>query len=188
MNNSTKILIASFIILACSIGFFTGSIFMNPYMLCKKTCPMVNNEQVNQKHIRGPHTPYPQKGDKFRQHRNHKKEHRFDFHKNKQKNIAEMDSVMQVTPEQKKALAMNRTLMDSIFIELNKQKKEAVKYFRDALEEGDTNKINSAKTRVLATEESILTQRAICFAELAKILSPEQREKFRAFRNAKFQK
>ncbi len=197
MNNSTKILIASFIILACSIGFFAGSFFMNPGFACKRECPMMANGPMNCPHMmRGAHMPPPQHGmqpGEFKHHKDFKGKHNkgphgHDFHKNMEKHIAEMDSVMQVTPEQKEALKANRTVMDSTFKTLGKQKMEADKAFRDALESGDAGKINEAKAKVLMAEEALLSQRAVSFTELAKILSPEQREKFRNFRKAKFQK
>lgn len=203
MNNSTKILIASFIILACSIGFFAGSFFMNPGFACKRECPMMANGPMNCPRMAGhghhmkhkAHMPQQQgmQPGEFKHHKDFKGKHNkgphgHDFHKNMEKHIAEMDSVMQVTPEQKEALKANRTVMDSTFKTLGKQKMEADKAFRDALESGDAGKINEAKAKVLMAEEAMLNQRAVSFTELAKILSPEQREKFRAFRKAKFQK
>lgn len=215
MNSSTKIIIASFIILACSIGFFAGSIFMNPAFACKRHCPMMANGPENCPRMGGngpmncprmghgphmmdgKHMPPPPQGDmqlgEFKHHKNfngphHKGPHGHDFHKNMEKHIAEMDSVMQVTPEQKEALKANRAMTDSTFKVLGKQKMEADKAFREALENGDSEKINAAKANVLTAEEAMLNQRAASFTELAKILTPEQREKFRTFRKEKFHK
>lgn len=203
MNNSTKILIASFIILACSIGFFAGSIFMNPAFACKRHCPMMANGPENCPRMAGsgPHMmdgkpkPPPPQGmqpGEFKHHKGikvpRKDPHGHDFHKNMEKHIAEMDSVMQVTPEQKEALKANRAMTDSTFKVLGKQKMEADKAFREALENGDSEKINAAKAKVLTAEEAMLNQRAASFTELAKILTPEQREKFRTFRKEKFHK
>lgn len=216
MNSSTKILIASFIILACSIGFFAGSIFMNPGFACKRHCPMMANGPENCPRMaghgpmncprmgHGPHMmdgkpmpPPPPQGmqpGEFKHHKgphhkgpHHKGPHGHDFHKNME-NHAEMDSIMQMTPEQKEALKANRAATDSTFKVIGKQKMEADKAFREALESGDANKINAAKAQLLAAEEAMLNQRAASFSELAKILTPEQREKFRNFRKAKFQK
>lgn len=204
MNSSTKILIASFIILACSIGFFAGSVFMNPAFACKRHCPMMANGPENcprmagsgQHMMDGQHMPPPPQGmqpGEFKHHKDFKGPHNkgphgHDFHKNMEKHIAEMDSVMQVTPEQKEALKTNRAMTDSTFKVLGKQKMEADKAFREALESGDSEKINAAKANVLTAEEAMLNQRAASFTELAKILTPEQREKFRTFRKEKFQR
>lgn len=192
MNKSTKFLIASFIVLACSIGFFVGSVSMNPCMFCKRTCPMMaGGHPMPPMMENGRHMPPPpqgmQPGD-FKHHKDFKGPHGKDFHKNMERHIAEMDSVMQVTPEQKEALEANRATTDSTFKVLRKQKMEADKAFREALESGNAEKINAAKAQVLAAEEASLSQREASFTELAKILTPEQREKFRSFRKAKFQK
>lgn len=212
MNSSTKILIASFIVLACSIGFFAGSFFMNPAFACKRHCPMMANGPENCPRMAGhgpmncprmghgphmmdgQHMPPPPQGDmqpgEFKHHKgpHDKGPHGHDFHKNMEKRIAEMDSVMQVTPEQKEALKANRAVTDSTFKALGKQKMEADKAFREALESGDAGKINAAKAQLLVAEEAMINQRAVSFTELAKILSPEQREKFRNFRKARFHK
>ena len=58
------------------------------------------------KHHKGPH---------------HKGPHGHDFHKNMENHIAEMDSVMQMTPEQKEALKANRAATDSTFKVIGKR-------------------------------------------------------------------
>ena len=91
-----------------------------------------------------------------------------------------MDSVLQVTHEQKAALEQQRKLMDSTFKALRKQKKEAEKALREALDANDDKKIAAAKAGILKAQEALLNHRINGVKEFNKILTKEQLEKFKA--------
>ena len=91
-----------------------------------------------------------------------------------------MDSVLQVTHEQKAALEQQRKLMDSTFKVLRKQKKEAEKALREALDANDDKKIAAAKASILKAQEALLNHRINGVKEFNKILTKEQLEKFKA--------
>lgn len=95
---------------------------------------------------------------------------------------AELDSILQVTAEQKAALKEHRKSMDEAFKNLRTQKMEAEKSLKEALDRGDNAKINEAKKKVLAAHEALLNQRIAGVAALNKILTKEQQEKFHSFR------
>ena len=205
MNASTKTFIASLIIFACSLGFFIGAFAFNnvgfesyskngicefkPGNCCKKKAPcgpdckcprcMRHGEEFGE----GPH----HKGDHFRgepprdpnfkgKHFDKKFDKKFDFKKGE----AFMDSVLQVTPEQKAALEQQRRVMDSTFKELRKQKKEAEKTLREALDSNDDKKIAAAKANILKAQEGLLNHRIKGVKDFNKILTKEQLEKFKS--------
>ncbi|MCQ2053771.1 MAG: Spy/CpxP family protein refolding chaperone [Fibrobacter sp.] len=181
MNGSTKTFIASLIIFACSIGFFAGSFsggFCGISKCPQRDCPMMQ-------HMMAPNFEHPGA---------HKKHHgdkrHGDFHKkpdfNKEKGHAFMDSLLQVTPEQKAALDAQRTEMDSSFKVLRKQKMDAEKALKDALDTGDANQIANAKQGVLAANEALLDQRIKGISSFNKVLTSEQLQKFHAFQKEKF--
>ena len=93
-----------------------------------------HGEQPRDPHFMGEHF----KGDRFKDGKKFDK--KFDF----KKGAAFMDSVLQVTHEQKAALEQQRKLMDSTFKVLRKQKKEAEKALREALDANDDKKIAAA--------------------------------------------
>ncbi len=113
---------------------------------------------------KGPHGDFD-KGPKFRG--------KMDF--------AAMDSLLQVTPEQKATLEASRAKGDSIFKELRKQKHEAEKALGEALESKDSAGIDAAKAKVLDADKALLEHRINGMQALAGILTAEQLEKFNAF-------
>ena len=160
MNASTKTFFASLIIFACSLGFFIGAFAFNNagYSSCSKNgicqsqltadcckknldcckkkmdCCKKHDGEFHGDHFRGEPARDPHfKGKDF--------DKKFDFKKGE----AFMDSVLQVTHEQKTALEQQRHFMDSTFKILRKQKKEAERSLRDALDANDDKKIAAAK-------------------------------------------
>ena len=95
--------------------------------------------------------------------------------------FAAMDSLLQVTPEQKATLEASRAKGDSIFKELRKQKHEAEKALGEALESKDSAGIDAAKAKVLDADKALLEHRINGMQALAGILTAEQLEKFNAF-------
>lgn len=169
MKGSAKLLIASFIILACSIGFFAGAISFGCNkvpMPCEKGMMTPPHGDFSKKHhAKAPHGP-----------------------KDFKPNFAELDSILQVTPEQKAALDQQRTSMDSSFKVLRKQKMEAEKMLKEALDSENLEQIKTAKANILAANEALLNQRIEGAENLSKILSKEQMAKFHEFQKEKFQK
>ena len=92
-----------------------------------------------------------------------------------------MDSVLQVTHEQKAALEQQRHEMDSAFKDLRKQKKNAEKALHDALDSNDEKKIAAAKVEILKAQEALLNHRIKGVKDFNKILTKEQLEKFKSF-------
>ena len=103
-------------------------------------------------------------------------------------NPAVIDSVLEVTPEQKAALDANRAKGDSIFRELRTQKHDAEKALGEALEKNDAAAIEAAKAKVLDADRSLLEHRINGVAALGKVLSQEQLEKFNKFRKEQMKK
>ena len=91
-----------------------------------------------------------------------------------------MDSVLQVTKEQKAAIEQQRNKMDSAFKVLRKQKKEAEIALHKALDSNDDKKIAAAKANLLKAQEALLNNRINGVKGLNSILTKEQQEKVRA--------
>ncbi|MCQ2061933.1 MAG: Spy/CpxP family protein refolding chaperone [Fibrobacter sp.] len=198
MNGVNKFLMASTIVLACAVGFFLGCMFGCPGCMNKmKDCPHMQA-------MEGQPFPPPPPGE-FKHGDFHKGHgHHGDFHKGHEhhgpkgphgdwKNgpkpdFAAIDSVMQVTPEQKAKLEANRTSMDSAFKELRKQKMEAEKALREALDSGNDANIEAAKAKVKASQDALLEHRITGVAQMNQILTKEQREKFKAYNQEKFRR
>ena len=205
MKDSTKILIASIIIFACSIGFFIGAFAFNNAgcsskaaiccskneicesqmgNCCKKKghcCKRHGNEFRKDDFHHGPHF----RGEHFKED-HFKGEHfkdgkPFDKKFDPAKGAAFMDSVLQVTHEQKAALEQQRKTMDSTFKAIRKQKKEAEKTLREALDANDDKKIAAAKADILKAQEALLNNRIKGVKDFNKILTKEQLEKFKNF-------
>lgn len=198
MKDSTKILIASIIIFACSIGFFIGAFAFNGSSSCaskaitccskKGTCDFKAGDCCKKKMdcCKRHHGEF--RGDKF-----HHGPHMKPFMDGKQskegkpfekkfnaiKDMAFMDSVLQVSHEQKEALEKQRRSVDSTFKVLRKQKKDAEKALRDALDNNDEAKIAAAKKDILKAQEALLNLRVDGVKGLNKILTKEQQEKFK---------
>jgi len=202
MKDSTKIFIASLIIFACSIGFFLGAFtFGGGNALCPSKaatccskqldCCKKNMDCCKKKGPCGPDCTCPKckrHGEEFGEGPHHKGDHfRDDFRKDKKfdkkfdfkKGSAFMDSVLQVTHEQKAALEQQRKATDSTFKILRKQKKEAEKALREALDRNDDKQIAAAKASILKAQEALLNHRINGVKEFNKILTKEQLEKFK---------
>ena len=208
MKDSNKNLIASIIIFACSIGFFLGAFtfgggFGNfcskggtcefqPGDCCSKQldCCKRNEACCKKNAPCGPDCNCPQcrrhHGEEFGEGPHHKGDHfkdgkkPFDKKFDLKKETAFMDSVLQVTHEQKVALENHRQTMDSTFKELHKQKKDAEFALREALDNNDDQKIVAAKTSILKAQAALLNHRINGVKSLYNILTKEQQEKFKA--------
>ena len=186
--NGNKLFAASIAILALALGFFLGTLkgsccapcehsAMNAPCDCTKGLPCscekngqpchcpncAKHENGEHKHT-GPHGDF-EKGPKFRG--------KMDF--------AAMDSLLQVTPEQKSAIEASRVKGDSIFKVLRQQKHDAERALGEALESKDAAGIDAAKARVLDVDKSLLEHRINGMQALAGILTAEQLEKFNNF-------
>jgi Spy/CpxP family protein refolding chaperone len=187
-----KLFTASLAVLALALGFFLGN-------FCGKSCPCCNKgEMTCCKKMEGPcprqgMMPPPPPGGPHHpgdfdkgpgphdgSHGGHKFKHKMD--------PAVIDSLMQVTPEQKAALDESRAKGDSIFKDLRKQKHEAEKALGEALESRDAASIDAAKAKVLDADKALLEHRINGMQALAKVLTPEQFEKFNQFHKEQMKK
>lgn len=181
MKGSVKLFIASLMVLAAAGGFFAGSV------MCRQ-CPQGIPAREGMApppppEMDGKVPPAPgMKGPKgeFR------KGHHGNMGKGPSPEV--LDSVMQVTPEQKAALEKHRNAMDSSFKALGKQKMEAEKALRVALDSANDEQINSAKKDLLSLQESMLDARIAGAKELSSILSKEQLTKLHDFQKESFKK
>ena len=196
--NGNKLFAASIAILALALGFFLGTL-KGGYCCsgmgvscCKKGVPCEHSAMNApcdctkglpcscEKNGQPCHCPNCAK-------HGHKGPHegpRGDFNKGpkfKGPNFEVIDSLLQVTPEQKAAIEESRVKGDSIFKELRKQKHEAEKALGEALESRDAASIDAAKAKVLEVDKALLEHRINGMAALGKILTAEQLEKFNAF-------
>ena len=172
-----KLFTASLAVLALALGFFLGN-------FCGKTCPCCSKgEMTCCKKMEGPcprqgMMPPPPPGDfkgpgpKFK--------HKMD--------PAAIDSMLEVTPEQKAALEASRAKGDSIFKDLRKNKHEAEKALGQALESRDPAAIEAAKALVLDADKALLEHRINGMNALAKVLTPEQLDKFNQFHKEQMKK
>ncbi|WP_290761060.1 Spy/CpxP family protein refolding chaperone [Fibrobacter sp. UBA4297] len=210
MNASTKTFIASLIILACSLGFAIGAFVFagNGFgAACHSTCTSSHKQCVCgcENHSdcdkndcdcncckRGGKYHGKHHGERFHDKdfrdgrhdgpRDHFKDgRRFDKKFDFKKGAEFMDSVLQVTHEQKAALEQQRHEMDSAFKDLRKQKKNAEKALHDALDSNDEKKIAAAKVEILKAQEALLNHRIKGVKDFNKILTKEQLEKFKSF-------
>ena len=183
--NGAKLFAASLVVFALTLGFFLGNICGKSDCCCNKA------EMACCKKMEGPcprqgMMPPPPPGPKGPH------GHHGDFHKgpnfNRHMNPEVIDSLLQVTPEQKAALDANRAKGDSIFRELRTQKHDAEKALGEALEKNDAAAIEAAKAKVLDADRSLLEHRINGVAALGKVLSQEQLEKFNKFRKEQMKK
>lgn len=168
MKGSLKLFIASLIVFAASIGFFVGSV-------CNKPCPR------GPMAMEGMNPPPPPGFEGAGHQKPGPNGHHGDFKGHKGPFQEMMDSLLQVTPEQKVALENNRAETDSIFRVLGKNKFQAEKALGAALDSEDSVAIEAAKIKVMDAHKALLDYRVTAMASLNKILTKEQREKFRAF-------
>ena len=183
--NGAKLFAASLVVFALTLGFFLGNICGKSDCCCNKA------EMACCKKMEGPcprqgMMPPPPPGSKGPH------GHHGDFHKGPNfkghMNPEVIDSLLQVTPEQKAALDANRAKGDSIFRELRTQKHDAEKALGEALEKNDAAAIEAAKAKVLDADRSLLEHRINGVAALGKVLSQEQLEKFNKFRKEQMKK
>ena len=183
--NGAKLFAASLVVFALTLGFFLGNICGKSDCCCNKA------EMACCKKMEGPcprqgMMPPPPPGPKGPH------GHHGDFHKGpnfkRHMNPEVIDSLLQVTPEQKAALDANRAKGDSIFKELRKQKHDAEKALGEALENNEASAIESAKAKVLDADKALLEHRIKGVAALGKVLSQEQLEKFNKFRKEQMKK
>lgn len=185
--NGNKLFAASIAILALALGFFLGTLkgsccapcehsAMNAPCDCTKGLPCscekngqpchcpncAKHENGEHKHT-GPHGDF-EKGPKF-----------------KGPNFAAIDSLLQVTPEQKAAIEASRVKGDSIFKALRQQKHDAERALGEALESKDAAGVDAAKAKVLEADKALLEHRINGMQALAGILTAEQLEKFNNF-------
>lgn len=174
----TTLFAVSLAIFALVLGFFLGNFGGKCDCCCNKAetaqCmrhgmqpPPPPGPQHHQGEFHGPHGDFGKgPGPRFRN----------------TMNPAAIDSLLQVTPEQKESLDANRAKGDSIFKELRKQKHSAEKALGEALDSRDPAKIEAAKALVLEADKALLEHRINGVNTLAKVLTPEQFEKFSQFR------
>ncbi len=210
MNASTKTFFASIIILACSLGFAIGAFCFadrgvgatccskqasvcapsHKQCGCNKhndcncskhgnedcSCGCVNHDcDKNDCSCKCCKRGGKHHGEHFKDHKRFDK--KFDF----KKGADFMDSVLQVTHEQKAAFEKLRVTTDSTFKELRKQKKDAERALHEALDSNDDKKIAAAKAEILKAQEALLNHRINGVKEFNKILTKEQLEKFKNF-------
>lgn len=173
MKGHVKFFIASLIIFAASIGFFAGS-------FCNKPC--LRADKVTE------HSMMPPKFEERGHHGDFKpgKFGKGPGHKGPSPEV--MDSLLQITPEQKIALEKNRAEVDSTNKILRSQKFEAEKELGQALDSENAEAIEAAKSKVIEAQKALLDHRINSMAALNKILTKEQREKFRAFHKENMKK
>jgi len=184
--NGNKLFAASIAILALALGFFLGNLHIGCGCCCQKAampccnkmespCPrqgMMPSPPSGAPHHPGEMLEGPHGGPQG------------DFKGPGPKgfrgpvNPELIDSLLQVTPEQKAAIEAGRVKGDSIFKDLRKNKHEAEKALGEALESGDNKAIDEAKAKVLEADKALLEHRINGVKALAKILSKEQRDKF----------
>lgn len=195
--NGNKLFAASIAILALALGFFLGTLKGDcccsgmGMSCCKKGAPCEHSAMNApcdcmkglpcscEKNGQPCHCPNCAKHGHKGPHGDFDKGHG-PKHKGKM-DFAAMDSLLQVTPEQKAAIEESRTKGDSVFKVLRKQKHEAEKALGAALESRDAAGIDAAKAKVLDADKALLEHRIYGMAALGKILTAEQLEKFNAF-------
>lgn len=209
--NGNKLFAASIAILALALGFFLGNLHIAGGCCCQKaemSCCKKGSMPCEHSAMHAPGAPcdcvkgQPCSCEKNGQpchcpncakhgHDGHGPKGDFKGHGPKGfngPNFEMIDSLLQVTPEQKAALEANRAKGDSIFKELRKQKHEAEKTLGAALESKDAESIETAKAKVLDADKALLEHRINGMAALGKILTAEQFEKFTAFHKEQMKK
>ena len=167
---------ASLVVFALTLGFFLGNL-CGKCSMCDMCCKKAEMAQC-------PHHPG--------EFRDGPKGPHGDFHKGPKfkgrMNPEVIDSLLEVTPEQKAALEANRAKGDSIFKELRKNKHEAEKALGEALESGDQKAIDAAKAKVLDADKALLENRILGVNKLSQILSKDQLVKFNQFHKEQMKK
>lgn len=192
MKGSVKLFIASLMVLAAAIGFFAGSTFGNKCPFkgdapCERMMPPPPgfDGKTPPPNFDGK-TPPPPPGMHKGPHGPGMKGPHGKFGKGPSPEM--MDSLLQVTPEQKASLEKQRNKMDTSFKALREQKMEAEKALRTALDNGDDKKIAEAKKNILTAQEKMLDARITGSKELSTILSKDQLTKLHDFQKDMFKK
>ena len=172
----SKLFIAGIVAFALALGVILGNFCSKNSACC---CQKADMAQCMRQGMTPPPPPGPH-GDFHKDHRPHGDFHKGHKHRGHM-NPEVIDSLLQVTPEQKAALDANRARGDSIFKELRKQKHDAEKALGEALESGDQAATENAKAKVLDADKALLEHRINGVQSLAKVLSKEQLEKFNQF-------
>lgn len=167
-----KLFTASLAVLALALGFFLGSFCGKSSPCCSKGEMTCCKKMDGDFKSHGPHGDFKGHGPNFK--------HKMD--------PAAIDSMLEVTPEQKTALEASRAKGDSIFKDLRKNKHEAEKALGQALENSDPAAIEAAKAQVLDADKALLEHRINGVAALASILSKEQLDKFNQFHKEQMKK
>lgn len=167
MKGSVKLFIASMIVFACALGFFAGALCFNHKAPCEKSMMMPPPP---------PGSPDMGHGEGPRGHKVPKVSPEY------------LDSLLQVTPEQKALLAQQKASMDSTSKAIGKQRRDAEKMLREALDSNNDEQINAAKAAISAAQSAMLDHRVNNHKQLVSILSAEQMEKFRAFHKENMKK
>ena len=189
-----KLFAASLVVFALTLGFFLGNL-CGKCSMCDMCCKKAEMSQCPRQGMMPPPPPgAPHHPGEFRDGPDPKGPHgpHGNFHKGPRfkgkMDPAVIDSMLEVTPEQKAALEANRAKGDSIFKDLRKQKHDAEKALGEALESGDQSAIEAAKAQVLVADRALLEHRINGVNSLAKILSKEQLDKFNQFRKEQMKK
>lgn len=155
---SSKFLIASIVVLACAVGIFIGAVFIGGGPGMGPKCPPRIDMPMPK--------PAPDMGKK-----------------QPQMPPPDIDSILQITSEQKGKIVAQRERQDSLFKVLRKQKHEAEVALREALEAGtiDTKKVEDAKSKLLDAQKALVELRIEGVSELSKILTKEQFAQFQKF-------
>lgn len=167
MNKSIKLLIASVIILACSVGFFIGAtVFQGSFTLKTTDSKSIERDDSNRRWERN----------------------RSDRKKNRERRLhSSLDSILQLTPEQKVKLDSHRVVNDSLRSISFENFKQAETELQDALaaQPIDENAVEQAKKKLLQLNEKRLDQRIKDIRFFSATLTPEQHRSFKALHRKK---
>lgn len=170
-----KILFASIILLSCAIGFFLGALYNSPNCSLNSE----NKAQFQQQQVKGKEN-FPDKN--FKKNPPHKKKGKFFFQ--------ELDSLLQLSSEQRLAMDGLRKEQDSAFSQIKKDTRNAEKELRQVLDADiiDSVLIQNAKIKILEMQEKALNQRISGKMALSKILTSEQKLKMKEIHKNRFEK
>lgn len=173
-----KILLGSVTLLALALGFFLGTLYSS--QSCQANSPEKLALTQNQ----------PQQAEKNLKNTPEKKMKRDKFKRKKWYSIEKLDSLLQLSPEQKTAMDSLRKNQDSLFSIIRTETKKAEMNLREAMEaqNPDSALIESAKKKILEVQEFALNHRILGNSRLSKILTPEQKQKMQEFHKAHFKK
>lgn len=105
-------------------------------------------------------------------------EHFYNNHEKRGFKPVDIDSLLQVTPEQKAALDANRIKCDSALKKMRENKHAAEHKLGEALDINDSLGVEKASLLVIECDKALLEHRIEAMRDLSKILTKEQLEKF----------